>query len=129
MSVAAFDIRIPQLLLTRIVQGTGTAFVSLGTAHLAGALILEVKATNNGVASHDVEVAVLVSGVSYVVGSVAVPAAAGFAGTPPVFFSTTLVSPAVGGWLLSPTAVLQVRVTVAMGAGENMDIVAAGGPF
>lgn len=127
MSVAQFDERTILVTPAQFVAADGTTWKTLATGALTGQRVDDVLITNNGAAAHVVEFRVTISAVSYYLGSVSVPAGAGYGGAATVQLSATLQPTNQLGWLLGYNNLLQCRVAVAMGAAETLDVIAFGG--
>lgn len=127
MSIAIFDERLPVLANLRILTATGTAFSNLVPQNSGPYRIDDILLTNSDVIPHVVEFAKRVGGTDLVLGSLNVPAAQGYAGTPPIFAIDTLLPAHQAGWIFGVGEDLRARVVVAMGATFELHIVAQGG--
>lgn len=127
MSVAQFDERTALTVAAQFLPADGTTWKTVHTGALSGSRLDDVLITNNGAAAHVVEFRITIGATSYQLGSVSVPAGAGYAGAVSVQLSATLQPTNQLGWLIGYNNTFQARVAVVMGAGETLDVVAFGG--
>lgn len=129
MSVAMYEERTPLLSLVKFQVADGTALKTIATGSMAGIRFDDILMTNDGAADHVVELVLGSPAVDYLLGSINVPAGTGKAGTPPLSAAATLAPANQAGWPLVYSQTFKARVVVAMGAAENLDILAFGGAF
>lgn len=127
MSVGQFDERTPLAVAAQILPADGTGFKTLHTAPLSGSRLDDILLSSTGAAAHVITFALTIAATTYYVGSVSVPAGAGHAGAPPIQLGATVQPTNQLGWILGYNVSLICQLAVAMGAGEQMDIVAFGG--
>lgn len=129
MSLATFDERVALVAPAQFLAADGTTWKTVATGALSGQRIDDVLISNGGIAAHVVEFRITIGATSYQIGSVSVPAGAGYAGAAPVQLGATCQPTNQLGWLLGYQHTFQARVTVVMGAAEALDVVSFGGAF
>lgn len=129
MSLAQFDERVPVDSIVTIAPGDGVAWKTLRTAGSTGGRVDDVLLSNTDAAAHAVVLGINAAGTHYTVCNVNVPAGSGVAGVAPVQVFATQLPTQQAGILLAPSAVLDVRVEVAVGAATSVTVVAFGGDF
>lgn len=107
---------------------TTVAKTIVSAAQFNGQRLDNILICNSDGIAHNVTFSWLLSGVTYFLGSVAVPAGTGHAGVAPVDAMPTLVAAGQLGILMDNASVLQARMEVTVVTGQ-VDLTALGGLF
>jgi hypothetical protein len=86
-----------------------------------------VLAHSSAAADRDVRLSAYVAAVDYYLGTVTVPAGSGFTTVPAVDLVAALIEPPNDGIVLPGGAVLRASLSSALGAGETLTLICAGG--
>lgn len=86
-----------------------------------------ILASSNAAVDHDARIEAYVGSLSYYLGSVVIPAGAGWTNVPPLDVLAALVPPSNDGITLPPSAYVRATLAVALGAGETINISLVGG--
>lgn len=112
-----------------LVQGSGTNLVQSTPICSVLHRFDAARASSTAAADHDVRLSMLVNSVSYPLGSVTIPAGAGYTTVPAVDLIAALVTPPNDGIVLAGGSLLHAKLEVALGAGETITIACVGGYF
>jgi hypothetical protein len=129
MSIAIFDERAVLFSAIQIVLADATNYKVLSAQNLGDRRIDDILISMDAVASRVVEFYVNTSGARRILASVTVPPGSGYAGVAPVQLSSLVEPTHQAGWLFTSPLIVECRVTLTMGAAENVDVIALGGYF
>lgn len=110
-----------------VVAADGTNAITVGPALAQPWRCDALFLTSDDTISHAVNICVLISPYVYFIGTVAVPAGAGFGVVPPVEAVALLGPASIAGWLFTPLASLALRMEVAVVATKHVNSLLYGG--
>ena len=127
MGLSVFDERAPMLGKYDLLPADGTNNVVIHAVHATAARLDALIISNNDTIAHVISVSLRSGAAYYTVGTVSVPAGAGFAATLPVDAMATLAPASLGGLYIPPGFEVTVAAVVAVVATHYMYIVGMGG--
>jgi hypothetical protein len=129
MSLQVFDGAAPLLQTKHFLAADTTARVDMGYAPLPHCLVTNILLANEDTIAHVVDVWQKSSANYFLLGSVSVPAGAGFAGVPTVDLIATMGLSATGGLLQIYNNQFALSLEVAMVGAHYLDATALGVVF
>lgn len=127
MAYGIFDIRAIFTSRVQVLPADTTTPKTLFTFATTPQLITDILLTNSDTIAHMATLTYYTTGGSSRIGSVEVPARAGYDGAGPVSFAANGGIGSFGGWALTNAHALQIGVTVTMTAGTSLDAIVYSG--
>jgi len=123
VSFGIFDIRAVITSRVQVLPADTTTPKTLFTFATTPQLITDILLTNSDASAHIATLTYWTTVGTSRIGSVEVPARAGYDGAGPVSFAVNGGIGSFGGWSLTNAHVLQIGVTVTMTAGTSLDAI------
>ena len=127
MGLTLYDEKVPLIAGRTITIADTTVLKTVLTCGIFPARIDAIICCSDAAASHVIELGVYTGTLQLYLGSLSVPAGAGFAGAATVDLASLVASTPMAGLLLLPGYTLNVRLVVTLGAGELFSVAAFGG--